>query len=106
MNIRTWLPNNSILVTIRRRPCGFFLVIFVIIHSVGCTSSNDPYGGRDPDENSRAHPAAYATERFMVEKKLPENEKGSKVDFFFKRCDQGGNENFYSRTSYDCNYPY
>jgi hypothetical protein len=74
----------------------------------GCASDN---GGRristdEYHDGSRAHPAAYLVDSFPVDHEFTDNKKGNQVPFYFKRCEQAGEREFYSRTSYDCDYPF
>ncbi len=54
----------------------------------------------------RTNPAAYVVDSFPVDEPLPQDKKGPKVPFYFKQCEQVGQRDFYSLTSYECNYPY
>jgi hypothetical protein len=82
--------------------CALFLV------AIGCASTD---GNRDPATfdtggyESNAHPAAYLTDRFQVNRPLPKHKPSSNAPFFFKSCTIAGDNWPYSNTSYECNYP-
>jgi hypothetical protein len=96
------------------------LVVLLLAVAVGCASSNDYQSGGgynenreasytqdpEPPNNSRAHPAAYAMDSFIIRKKRPKRSPASEMKFFFKNCEQGGEKAYYSRTSYSCDMPY
>jgi hypothetical protein len=92
---------------------GIFIFTGLISFSTlsGCASSNN----REPasynkgfdggPDGSNAHPATTLTEAFHIKHALPKRKSTKDAVFFFKRCDLGGDNWPYSRTSYDCSYP-
>jgi hypothetical protein len=74
----------------------------------GCASGDGRYPAsyEDNDDGSRAHPAAYLVDRFQVHHQDVQKQKGPNAPFYFKSCSPAGERYFYSRTSYDCYYPF
>lgn len=97
-----------------------FWLIVLIAQLTGCAtdSTHQPSGGgyrearEDVDEedynvpdNSRAHPAAYAMDSFVIRKKSPKRSPSSEMKFFFKNCEVSNGRTYISRTSYNCDMP-
>ncbi len=82
-------------------------LLFMLALMSACASDNGRHTPTidDYEDGSRAHPAAYLTDSFAVHREPASKGKGPKVPFYFKRCDAAGERYFYSRTSYDCEYP-
>ncbi len=78
---------------------------FVAVLAACASDDRRPASVDDYEDGSRAHPAAYLVDRFGVHRELPVKKHGPAVPFYFKRCESAGERNFYSRTSYDCEYP-
>ncbi len=66
----------------------------------------NPAGYVDTGSGSRMHPAASLTDLFPVNRKMPQRPANPNSEFFFKNCSRGGARWMYSRTSYDCDYPF
>lgn len=60
-----------------------------------------PYG----DENSRAPGAAFSGDAMMIRKDMPHQQDPKPWDFYYKHCAINGEEDVYSKNSYDCTGP-
>lgn len=92
------------------------LFLLAVLFLVGCAHHDDCHncggGYRESRESadesyevpveSRAHPAAYQMDAFVIRKKSPQRSPSSDMNFFFKTCEQGPGRDYYSRTSYNC----
>jgi hypothetical protein len=86
---------------------AYLLFCFILCAGlIGCASDGRHLASDDYEDGSRAHPAAYLVDRFQVHHEDVEKKKGPNAPFYFKRCEPAGERYFYSRTSYDCVYPF
>lgn len=82
------------------RVCLFILMLGL----VGCSSA--PYMLPESDTESEAPGEAFAADSMMFRKEMPDHRDQKKFEFYYKHCSMNGDEEFFSKTSYDCTGPY
>ncbi len=58
----------------------------------------------DRDSESSAEGAAYTADAMHFRIPMPLHEANS-TPFYFKHCNENGEQAYYSKTEYDCSYP-
>ena len=92
-----------------------FIFLSFLVFLAGCATERDYDMGssgrkparvymRQPEVESRAHPAAYLVDRFAVPKKIQKPVE-SPVPFYFKTCDRHIGDFMTTNSRYDCDYP-
>ncbi len=90
-----------------RKRLGLMALVLTLFSGLGCAISTESSNEDDVDvaTGSRQHPSSYFIDRFQVQKEMPDRKNTNNVPFYFKKCSEAG-ENFPSRTSYECDYPF
>lgn len=73
-----------------------------MLTTASCSSGEKYRRGSEADSTGSTAPGwAYAAEGFAVNKKMPIREENA-YEFYYKRCELGGERPYYSKTSYEC----
>jgi hypothetical protein len=80
-----------------------FILTFSILSACASSEKSGYRKGIEPDYSdlSEAPGWAYAADGFAVQKNQPVGKKNV-YEFYYKRCEPGGDKPFYSKTAYEC----